>query len=118
VLLLEGGAGWLPFVLDRIEFFEHQRPEVWSPPSRARTPRDIICEQVAVSFIDERRLPAILNAIPATRVLWQCDFPHADSPWPHSRARLSEQMVDIGDDAASLIAGGNASALHCGRNVA
>ena len=111
LVLVEGGIGWLPYVIDRIEFFARQRPEVWSPPSRDRTPGEILREQVHLSFIDDRLRLTMLDSIGADRVHWQCDFPHADSPWPQSRAALASHLAQVDDETARGVAGANTAAL-------
>jgi predicted TIM-barrel fold metal-dependent hydrolase len=111
LVLLEGGIGWLPYVVDRIEFFGRQRPEVWSPPSRHRTPGDIVREQVHLSFIDDGLGLTMLGAIDSEHVHWQCDFPHADSPWPGSRAALAAQLETVPESIARGVAGANTEAL-------
>ena len=111
LVLIEGGIGWMPYVIDRIEFFARQRPEAWSPPSRERAPGDIVREQVHVSFIDDILGLTMIDAVGAGPVHWQCDFPHADSPWPHSRASLAAQLADIDSGTARGIAGANTAAL-------
>lgn len=111
VVLIEGGIGWLPYVIDRVEFFARQRPEVWSPPSRQRAPGDIVREQVHVSFIDDALGMTMLDAVTADHVHWQCDFPHADSPWPNSRASLAAQLAHVDERRARGIAGANTTAL-------
>jgi predicted TIM-barrel fold metal-dependent hydrolase len=110
VVLIEGGFGWLPYVIDRIEFFDRQRPELWSPPSRARTPSEIVREQVHLSFIDDAALQ-MLGDIRVDRLHWQCDFPHADSPWPNSRSAMARQLAGLDKEAARRIAGANTTAL-------
>ena len=111
LVLVEGGIGWLPYVIDRIEFFARQRPEVWSPPSRERTPGEVVREQVHLSFIDDRFGLTMLDAVGRDRVHWQCDFPHADSPWPQSRSALASQLASVDDESARGIAGANTAAL-------
>ena len=111
VVLVEGGIGWLPHVVDRIEFFERQRPELWRPPNRDRTPAEIVREQVHVAFIDDGHGIAHLDALRPDHVHWQCDFPHADSPWPHSRPSLERQLAGVDAEVARGIAGANTDAL-------
>jgi predicted TIM-barrel fold metal-dependent hydrolase len=111
VVLVEGGIGWLPHVVDRMAFFARQRPELWSPPDRGRTPAEIVREQVHVSFIADTHGVHTLEWIAADRVHWQCDFPHADSPWPRSRDGLADQLRDVDDDVARGIAGDNSASL-------
>ena len=111
LVLIEGGIGWLPYVMDRVGFFARQRPEAWTPPSRDRAPHEIVREQVHVSFIDDGLGLTMLDAVGADHVHWQCDFPHADSPWPLSRPSLAAQLVDVDNKAARGVAGANTAAL-------
>ena len=111
VVLLEGGVGWLPFVSERVAFFRGKRPEVWTPPGEARPPLQQLREQVAASFIDDPIGIRLLDDIGVERVLWQCDYPHADSSFPDSRAQLERQLSAVADDAARAVAGGNAIRL-------
>jgi predicted TIM-barrel fold metal-dependent hydrolase len=111
VVLVEGGIGWLAHVVDRMAFFGRQRPELWAPPRRDRTPAEIVRQQVHVTFIDDADGIARLDDQLVARVHWQCDFPHADSPWPHSRAALAAQLREVDQDTARAIAGGNTARL-------
>jgi predicted TIM-barrel fold metal-dependent hydrolase len=111
VVLVEGGIGWLAHVIDRMRFFARQRPELWAPPSRSRMPDEIVREQVHVTFIDDGHGLATLEALPVDRLHWQCDFPHADSPWPHSRAALAAQLQAVDPNVARRIAGANTADL-------
>ena len=114
VVLLEGSIGCLPAVTERIEFFCRQRPEVWDPPVGAVPPTaaaEQFRAQTLASFIDDPVGIRLRHDIGVERILWQCDFPHADSPWPHSRTRLAELLADTPEADARAIAGGNAARL-------
>jgi predicted TIM-barrel fold metal-dependent hydrolase len=111
VVLLEGGIGWLAPVVDRMAFFGRRRPELWSPPRHDRAPHEIVRDQVHVSFIDDEYGIAHLADLPVDRVHWQCDFPHADSSWPHSRDELGARLRDVDASQARTIAGANTAQL-------
>ena len=110
VVLLEAGGGLLPYLAERIDFFRAQRPESWTL-TEPRSAAEIFREQVYASFIDDPLGVTLRDAIDPTHLLWQSDFPHADSHWPRSRARLAALLHDVPDDDAAAIAGGNALAL-------
>jgi predicted TIM-barrel fold metal-dependent hydrolase len=114
VVLLEGGVGWLPYATERIAFFCGKRPEVWAPPEgpgSRRPPLEHLRQQIAASFIDDPVGMRLLDDIGIERVLWQCDYPHADSSFPDSRAHLTRQLAEVPDDDARAVAGGTASRL-------
>ena len=110
VALVEGGGGLLPYLTERIDFFRMQRPETFLLRDE-RPAAQIFRDHVYTSFIDDPLGVRLRDAIGASHLLWQSDFPHADSFWPHSRARLTALLADVPDDEARAIAGGNALAL-------
>jgi predicted TIM-barrel fold metal-dependent hydrolase len=109
LVLLEGDAGMLPYLASRISFFEDRRPDLWE--NVAAPAADALRAQVFASFIHDPVGVQLRDTIGVSQLLWQSDFPHADSYWPHSRARLAELLRDVPDADARAIAGGNARAL-------
>ena len=117
VVLLEAGGGLLPYLAERIDFFRTQRPESW-PLHDTRTAAQIFRDQVYASFIDDPLGVHLRDALEPSHLLWQSDFPHADSFWPNSRARISSALLaDVPDDEARAIAGGNALAAARARRL-
>ena len=45
------------------------------------------------------------------RILWECDYPHADTPWPYAQKAAQELMVGLPDDEVDAITHGNALKL-------
>jgi hypothetical protein len=43
--------------------------------------------------------------------MFETDYPHADSTWPHSQDLLRRRLGDLPFAEASMIAGGNAARL-------
>lgn len=59
---------------------------------------------------DEQRLPHIVEAIGADKILFASDFPHYDAIFPGAVAAVSAR-TDLSGDAKRLILGGNAARL-------
>jgi predicted TIM-barrel fold metal-dependent hydrolase len=97
VAFLEGGAGWLPFLADRLD--EHYEKRAELVPLLTRPPGDYIKSgRVFVSCESEERiLPAVLREIGEFAVVYASDYPHWDCAFPNSvkniasRADLSER---------------------------
>ena len=51
------------------------------------------------------------HRIGVSQVMWESDYPHPDSAWPHSRKRLADGVVDIPDDEVRLMVETNARRL-------
>ena len=42
------------------------------------------------------------------KLMWESDFPHVETPWPHSQDVMKRLMHDVPDDEAALMTNGNA----------
>ena len=54
----------------------------------------------------------ILDAVGVDNVLWATDYPHTDSPWPHSQEVVSNLFGDLPDADRAKIAAENAERLY------
>jgi predicted TIM-barrel fold metal-dependent hydrolase len=111
-LLIEGGAGWLPYLRERMDYFWRRREDVVVPGAAAEVaPSEILRSHVWTSLIDDPAGIRQRAEIGVDRLVWQSDFPHSDSFWPDSRGHLEALLADVPDEEARAIAGGNARAL-------
>ena len=83
----EGGVGWFPYALQRIDqVWETYRFYDLSPKiNRDVRPSDIIRKNVWACFIDDPLGVRERHVIGVDRMLWESDYPHSDSLWPNSR---------------------------------
>jgi len=107
VAYMEGGAGWIPFWAERLD--EHQeklRPQ-W--PELKRRPSEIIkSEQVAFTCEPEENiLPAVLEHIGDTQVMYASDYAHWDCEYPHS-VRMLNRINGMTDGYKRKVLGENA----------
>jgi predicted TIM-barrel fold metal-dependent hydrolase len=110
VVLLEGGVAWIPYLDDRMTFFL-RREGVWPTDGSLLSPVEVLRAQVAASFIEDPTGVALRDEVGIDRLLWQTDFPHADTYWPHSRDQLEAALVDVPEADARAIGEENARAL-------
>ncbi len=107
VALSEGGIGWIPYVLERCDYTwdrhrHYQHLELKVPPS------EMFRDHIFGCFISDEAGLEALDRIGVDQVMWECDYPHSDSNWPHARKMLSETLHNVGDDVAMKIAETNA----------
>ncbi len=97
--LSEGGIGWLPYFLERIDYV-YERHRFWTkaqfgdmlPSQKAR-------ECFTFCFIDDKSGVADRERIGVDAICWECDYPHSDSSWPHSPEALAKHFDDtVSDD--------------------
>ena len=111
VILAEGGLGWIPFMLEKADFLwdrhrNYARNTLISPPV---PPSELYRGHIygTIQSHDEAGIRE-RHAIGVDQILWQCDYPHADSAWPESRELLGAQLGDIPAVERDAILGDNA----------
>jgi predicted TIM-barrel fold metal-dependent hydrolase len=105
-LLAEGGIGWMPYVLERADYV-WERHRFYEPVGRLR-PSEKFADHIFGCFISDRAGLRDRYAIGVEQIMWEGDYPHADSNWPHSRKQLAEELADVPEAESALIAEGNA----------
>jgi predicted TIM-barrel fold metal-dependent hydrolase len=109
VMLSEGGAGWLPYILERSDKVWRDKrisnAELGHPPKGSRLPSQVFAEQLYVCLVDEQFALRSLDDMPIDNLLFEGDYPHGDGLWPNNRAYLDKALADVPDDDARKIAG-------------
>jgi predicted TIM-barrel fold metal-dependent hydrolase len=110
VILAEGGIGWVPYMLERLEqVWEKHRH--YAKVNVAKTPAQCFRDNMWVCFIRDEAGVAARHEIGVDKILFEADYPHSDTMWPNSRVGLERALRDVPDDEARLIAGDNARRL-------
>lgn len=96
-VLSEGGTGWLPYLLERgTTAWERHR---WHAGTRTDvSPRELFDRNIWGCFISDRVGLRERHDIGVHKMMWECDYPHSDSDWPHARKVAEESFSDIPDD--------------------
>ena len=104
--LSEGGIGWVPFFLDKLE--RHLTNQSWThldklPPGK--TPTEVWREHFLACFITDPTALRIRDRFGVESIAWECDYPHSDSTWPHSPELLHTELTNAGcsDDEIDMI---------------
>jgi predicted TIM-barrel fold metal-dependent hydrolase len=109
IALSEGQIGWIPFVLERLE---------WGWESHKGYARGNLTE-IPTSYYRNRVFGCVVNDVVGLRmrdlvgmdqIMYEVDFPHGDSPWPESKLALEKMAANAGlsDDELYKLARGNA----------
>ena len=82
--LSEGGVGWLPYFLDKVDLV-YRKQSAWTGQDYGdRLPSDVFRERIITCFIDDRVTPEVAERAGTDLMTWECDYPHSDSDWPQS----------------------------------
>jgi predicted TIM-barrel fold metal-dependent hydrolase len=117
VMLSEGGAGWIPYILERADKAFHDKRlkpnETIGQTSKGGTlpPSQLFREHMYVCLVDEHFALRSLGDIPADNLLWEGDYPHGDGLWPNNHRYLEKELADVPDEDATKIAETNLRGL-------
>jgi predicted TIM-barrel fold metal-dependent hydrolase len=83
VALSEGGIGWIPTYLDRID--RHFTNQTWIDNNfGGRLPSEVFREHFLACFITDPSGLRLRDVIGTEIIAWECDYPHTDTTWPKS----------------------------------
>ena len=107
--LSEGGTGWIPYFLDRLDrtYDMHHR---WTGQDFGdKLPSDIFREHFLTCFIADPVGVQLRELIGIDNIAWECDYPHSDSSWPNAPEELDAVMAGVPDEHVRKITFENAS---------
>ncbi len=106
--LSEGGTGWLPYWLERIDYV-YQQHHFWTHQDFGdKLPSQVAREHLTFCFISDRAGVEDRHAIGIDNITWECDYPHSDSSWPRSPESLVKQLAGVPDDEVDKMTHENA----------
>ena len=110
VALSEGGIGWMPYILERCDY-TWERHRFYTGMEDAKRPSEIFRDHIYGCFIYDDAGLKNIDLIGEDNIMFECDYPHSDSNWPHTRKMLAESLRDVPDERARKIVEGNARKL-------
>jgi predicted TIM-barrel fold metal-dependent hydrolase len=108
IALSEGGIGWIPYFLERIDY-QYRQHHIWTGQDFGdQLPSEVFADRILTCFIDDRFGVQSRNALNMDNVMWECDYPHSDSTWPFSPEQVHEHFDDVSDHDVDRITHQNA----------
>jgi predicted TIM-barrel fold metal-dependent hydrolase len=114
VAFSEGGIGWIPFLLDRVD--RHYQNQRWTGQDfGAKLPSEVFREHSLACFIADPTSLKLHEEIGVEIIAFESDYPHSDSLWPDAPEALLAQCEGAGcsDESIDKISWQNASRF-CG----
>lgn len=111
VVLAEGGIGWIPFLLQRLDHVFHvHRPYLGSPVTER--PSETFRRQVYATFQDDRAGVLLRELIGIDNIMWASDYPHTDTTWPESKQVIDEMFEGVSAEDKRKMVCNNAARLY------
>jgi len=103
VALSEGGIGWIPYFLERVDFI-YQHTQHWSGMDlQGKLPSEVFNEHVIVCFIHDAVGIENRHHMNLDNITWELDYPHADTIWPNAPEVLAPHLAGVPDDEVDKI---------------
>jgi predicted TIM-barrel fold metal-dependent hydrolase len=111
IALSEGGIGWIPYFLDRIDF-TYQHHKAWTHQDFGdKLPSQVFHEHIVTCFIDDPAGLKLLPDVGIDMVTWECDYPHSDSAWPNAPEAFMKTAGHLSDGDINKITHENANRI-------
>jgi predicted TIM-barrel fold metal-dependent hydrolase len=108
IALSEGGTGWIPYFLDRLDR-TYDMHRAWTGQDfGGRLPSEVFRQHFLTCFISDPVGLKLRHDIGLNNIAWECDYPHSDSTWPNAPEQLAEAARGIPDDELERITWKNA----------
>lgn len=110
IALSEGGVGWLPYFLERVDYVYQQHRTWLNQDFGDMLPSQLVKRNFTFCFIDDKHGIEARDKIGVENITWECDYPHSDSSWPQSPETVEKHFaeVDISDEEINMITHENA----------
>ena len=90
VALSEGGIGWIPYFLERIDH-TYTTHKAWTFADFGdKLPSQVFMERVILCYIEDDFGARHAREIGTDRICIETDYPHSDAIWPNAPERLME----------------------------
>lgn len=112
IAISEGGIGWVPALMDRIEHCFRYRDFTGGWMDETAHPNDVLRRNFWFCALDDAAGFQMLDRIGVDRVTVECDFPHADSTWPDTQLYLGKQLGFLPPATIDKLTWSNACELY------
>ncbi len=112
VVSVESGCGWIPFILEALEFEMHEN----APKELAKLPLRPVeyfrRQMYATTWFERINLPRVIEAVGEDNIMFETDFPHPTCLFPDPLQTARENMRDLSPEVQRKILCDNAARLY------
>jgi predicted TIM-barrel fold metal-dependent hydrolase len=112
VMYSEGQAGWLPYILDRVDIvWDENRAWGGVADKVPEPPSTYFKDHVTMCIFQDKVALQSLHLIPVETLTFEVDYPHSDSTFPRSKEIAERHMAGLQQSEVDLIIRDNAIRL-------
>jgi predicted TIM-barrel fold metal-dependent hydrolase len=111
IVLAESGIGWVAALLDRLDHVAryHECYDDWRGTDLS--PSEVLLRNFWFCTLDNPSSFCQADRIGIENILWEVDYPHADSSWPDTQEAVREQLAGLSQSHIERVTWKNASEL-------
>jgi predicted TIM-barrel fold metal-dependent hydrolase len=97
VALSESGAGWVPALIDRLDYMTDHAGHAFAPawPDPDLRPSEMLLRNFAFCAFDDRTAISERYRIGVDNIYLEVDYPHGDGTWPDSQAWVAKLLDGV-----------------------
>jgi len=109
----EGGIGWVAGLMDRLDHMlsYHDMYGTWTPDI-GLTPSEVLRRNFSFCAVEDPSAFVQRDRIGIDNILLEADYPHCDSTWPNTQAKIESEIGGLPADDIRKFTWENASRLY------
>ncbi len=111
ICLSEGGIGWVPALLDRLDHMGSYS-QMYGTWQSDLTPSEVLCRNFWFCAVEDQSAFALRDRIGIDHILLESDYPHCDSTWPNTQRVIDEEIGGLPAEDIKKMTWENASILY------
>ncbi len=111
IVLAEGGIGWIPSVLERMDHVYDVHRHYMNSIVKEK-PSETFRKNFYATFQKDVAGIRLRDMMGADRLMWASDYPHTDTTWPESKKVIDETFEGVPEGDKHLMISENAARLY------
>ncbi|MBV1917530.1 MAG: amidohydrolase [Sphingomonadaceae bacterium] len=108
IVSVESGAGWIPFLLEGLEYMSREGGVEYGTP-----PSEIFSRQIyACTFFERRHFVDTLRKVGADNIMFETDYPHPACLYPDSFEYMADAIAEMTEEERFKVFSGNAARVY------
>lgn len=112
IVYVENECAWLPFYMHEWDKYYLRFQKRVPLPFMKKLPSEYVGEQVYATFFSDPTGGVLMSRYGQDTFMWSNDYPHAASPWPHSRKVIAEELGHLPKDVLRKVVRENVIRLY------
>ncbi|MCB2061324.1 MAG: amidohydrolase family protein [Novosphingobium sp.] len=108
IVSVESGAGWIPFLLEGLEYMSREGGVEYETP-----PSEVFRRQIyACTFFERRNFVDTIRKVGVDNIMFETDYPHPACLYPDSFEYMTDALVEMTEEERFKVFSGNAARVY------